>query len=79
MNGSRSRRVRVGVIIAAALVLAVLHQDWWWWDEAGPVLGFLPTGLAFHALYSFLAAGLWACVCWLAWPHELENAGEEPR
>jgi hypothetical protein len=78
-RATTSRRARLGVIIAAAVVLAILHQDWWWWGEPGPVLGFLPTGLAFHALYSILAASLWACVVWFAWPHHLESASEDPR
>ena len=40
------------------------------------MFGFLPTGLAFHALYSIMAASLWACVVLFAWPHHLEPADE---
>jgi len=73
-----SRRFRAGIIVTAALVLAVLHQDWWWWNDQTPVLGFLPLGLAYHALYSILAASLWACVVLFAWPRPLEELSEPP-
>ncbi len=71
------------IVIAGALLLAVLHQDWWWWDTDTLVFGTLPTGLAFHALYSILAASLWAFACVFAWPasfEEIESVedGDEP-
>jgi len=65
------------LLVAAALVLYALHQDVWFWREAHPlVFGFLPVGLAYHALYSVAASGLlWLLVQW-AWPSHLEAAGQ---
>ncbi len=65
------------VILVLALVLFVLHQDLWWWDDPTLVFGFLPLGLAYHALYSILAACLWALACKIAWPHHLEAMADE--
>ena len=59
--------------VLAALVAAVylLHQDFWFWHRAQPiVLGVLPIGLAYHALYSIVvAAVMWLLVRW-AWPED---------
>lgn len=59
-------------------LLAILHQDFWWWDDGRPlVLGFVPIGLFYHALFSVAASCLWAAaVCW-AWPRELEAWADE--
>ena len=56
----------------------VLHQDFWWWDDATLVLGFLPVGLAFHALFSIGCAVLGWLAIKIAWPHDLEAFAEEP-
>ncbi len=32
------------------LVLGLLHQDFWFWDDPTLIFGFLPVGLAYHAL-----------------------------
>jgi hypothetical protein len=66
------------LLVLAVLALYVLHQDVWFWRSARPlVFGFLPVGLAYHALFS-IAASL---VMWLlvryAWPSQLESADEE--
>ena len=66
------------LVIGLAVVLAVIHQDFWWWDNDDLVFGFLPTGLAFHALYSLMAASLWALSIKVAWPHHYEKFAEEP-
>jgi hypothetical protein len=58
------------------LALAVLHQDFWLWDDATLLFGFLPVGLAYHALYSVVAAGAWYLALTYAWPHEVEAFGE---
>ena len=59
------------------VLLFILHQDAWWWDDASPVLGFMPVGLAFHAGFSIACAILgWAAIKY-AWPHELERFAEE--
>ena len=54
------------------VLLAVLHQDFWLWDNAGLIFGFLPVGLAYHALYSILCGVLWALVIKFAWPSDLD-------
>jgi len=64
-------------LIIAAIILAVLHQDFWNWDNGTLVFGFMPVGLAYHACYSLLAAGLWALAVRFAWPHRLEAWAEE--
>lgn len=66
------------LIILLAIVLGVLHQDMWLWDSDTLVLGFIPIGLAYHALYSIIAAGLWILAIKLAWPHDLEAMAAEP-
>ena len=70
-----------GALLAAfTLILYLLHQDFWNWRVAHPlVFGFLPVGLAYHALYT-IGAALWMAVLvkW-AWPGQLdERADEEP-
>jgi hypothetical protein len=61
------------VVILLVVALIVLHHDIWWWDDRTIVLGFLPIGLAWHALLS-MAAGV---VGWLAvtfcWPREFDD------
>ena len=65
------------LIVILALALAILHQDFWFWDSDTLVLGFLPIGLAYHAMYSIVAACLWALAIKIAWPHHLEAVAEE--
>jgi len=55
------------------IVLLVLHQDFWYWDDPTLVCGFLPIGLAYHALYTLVAACLWAGAVRCAWPSHLEK------
>lgn len=64
-------------LVAAVVVLYVLHQDFWFWRVARPfVLGFIPVGLFYHACFSVAAA----LVMWLlvkyAWPAHLEEEVE---
>lgn len=68
----RNRRV----IFSAVLVLAVLHQDFWLWADRSLVFGFLPSGLAYHALFSIMAACVWAAAVKFAWPSDLEELAE---
>jgi len=67
----RGRAARWAVY-AAALTLAVLHQDFWLWSDRHLVFGFMPIGLAYHALFSLAAATMWALAVKFAWPTELE-------
>ena len=64
------------VIFVLFFVLFLLHQDFWWWDDTSIVFGFLPVGLAFHALFSIACALLgWAAIKF-AWPKKLESFAE---
>ena len=65
-------------VYIAAVVLAVLHHDFWWWDDPAIVLGFLPIGLAYHVVYTLLAAGLGALAIKFAWPAHLEEFAQSP-
>lgn len=56
----------------AAVFLFVMHQDCWFWNDRTLLFGFLPIGLAYHALLSILAASLWALASRFAWPEHLE-------
>ena len=58
-------------LLIALVYLA--HQDLWNWKASDPLLlGFLPIGLAYHAGYSVLCAGLMALLVKIAWPKHLE-------
>ena len=61
-----SRRVRPWLY--AALVAAyLLHNDLWLWEDARLVAG-LPVGLAYHAGFCLVVAGLMALLVRYAWP-----------
>ena len=64
------------VFLVVFIVLAILHQDFWNWDSKSLVFGFMPIGLAYHALYSLVAATFWGIVMKFAWPTELEEWAE---
>lgn len=65
------------LVIIAGIVLFVLHQDFWNWEVDRLVFGFMPVGLAYHALYSIAAALFWALAIRFAWPKDVEVwAGE---
>lgn len=63
-------------IYLALLLLGILHQDFWWWDDPTLVFGFLPIGLAYHALYSVAAGVLWGLALTYAWPADVEVSAE---
>ena len=47
----------LGLMAAVIAGLYAAHQDFWWWRTARPlVFGFLPIGLAYHAVYCMAAA-----------------------
>jgi len=57
--------------------LFLLHQDFWWWDNRTLVLGFLPLGLFYHAVFSVAAGVVWALANTLAWPEHIEEWAAE--
>lgn len=61
-------------LVVTAVVL--LHQDFWLWCDSRLVLGFVPVGLAYHLVYSILAALTIAVLVRYAWPHQLEVVEE---
>lgn len=64
------------LLLVAAVLLAVLHQDAWWWDSSAIVLGFLPIGLAYHVGFSLVSALLWLAAVKFAWPQQWESWAE---
>jgi hypothetical protein len=65
------------LLALATIALYLLHQDVWLWRSARPfVLGFLPVGLAYHALYCMLASLLMLLLVRHAWPARLEREAE---
>ncbi|MCD8533845.1 MAG: DUF3311 domain-containing protein [Verrucomicrobia bacterium] len=66
------------VIYGLAILMAVLHQDFWLWDSRTLVLGFIPIGLFYHAVFSCVAALLWFSATRFAWPTELEKWADTP-
>jgi hypothetical protein len=71
-RGAGGALVRKKTIYLAIVLLFLLHHDFWWWNDPRLVLGFLPIGLAYHAFYSLLSAGLWYLVMKHAWPSDRE-------
>ena len=69
---TRTRRLTALIVVT----LLVLHQDLWFWDDATLLFGFLPVGLAWHALCSILCAVAWGAVVVFAWPHHLDDEGD---
>ncbi len=61
------------IMYIATLVLIVLHQDVWFWTDTRLLFGFMPIGLAYHALISILAGCLGAWACYACWPREIED------
>ena len=60
----------------AFILLMILHHDWWFWDNGYLLFGFLPIGLAYHALISLLAGTLWALTAFCAWPAGLDQESD---
>ena len=66
--------MKVKVFLATLVAFALLHQDTWLWNDSRLVLGFLPSGLVYHAGYSLATAILWAIAIRHVWPGDLEVA-----
>ena len=64
------------VVFVGVLVLMFLHHDFWLWSDKTLIFGFLPSGLAWHAAYSVVAALFWYLVMKYAWPQALEDFAE---
>ena len=64
------------VVYGLVVLLAIIHQDFWWWNNKTLVFGFRPLGLFYHALFSCMAAGVWAMAIKWAWPSEIEEWAE---
>lgn len=65
------------LLVAAVLVLYVLHQDVWLWRSARPlVFGSLPVGLFYHACFSLAASGLMWVLVTFAWPASIEEEAQ---
>ena len=66
------------LLVIAAVLLYVLHQDFWFWRTAHPlVFGFVPIGLFYHACFSVAAALLMSLLVKFAWPAHLEQEIEK--
>jgi len=65
------------VIAIAAVLLGLLHQDLWFWDDTSMVLGVMPIGLFYHAMFSLAAGVLWALAVKFAWPAHIEAWADE--
>ena len=66
------------LLVLVVVVLYLLHQDFWFWREARPlVFGFLPVGLAYHAVYCLAVTALMWTLTRVAWPSHLEDATRE--
>ena len=70
---NHSIKTPASFVCLAAIVLFVLHQDFWYWGDATLVFGFLPIGLAYHAIHSILAGLLWAMAVKFMWPGHVED------
>lgn len=68
--------MKLRITVAAFAALFLLHQDCWNWDNRTLVFGFLPAGLAYHALFSLTAATFWYGVTRFAWPSSVERWAE---
>jgi hypothetical protein len=60
-----------------ACVLLIIHQDFWFRDDRSLVFGFMPIGLAYHAMFSIAAACVWTLAVKYAWPSHIEWADDE--
>ena len=64
-------------IAFAIITIYLLHQDVWFWRTARPlVFGFLPIGLAYHALYCVVVAILMWVLTAVAWPSHLDQESD---
>jgi hypothetical protein len=74
---TKQRPTSFWLVWGAVVVLGILHQDVWFWGDRTLLMGFLPIGLAYHALFSVAAACLWFAATRFAWPVHLEEWADE--
>lgn len=60
-----------GILFCALVLAFVLRHDLWLWSISERWLG-LPAGLAYHAGFCLVAAGLLALLVRFAWPEDLD-------
>ena len=65
------------LVIGLAVVLFLLHQDTWLWNDSTLYLGFIPSGLGYHIIYCFVAAGLGLLANKYCWPEDVEAFAEK--
>ena len=70
--------MRSKLVLLAVVLLGLLHQDFWLWSDASRLLGFIPSGLAYHVGFSIVTAGLWIVVVRTAWPSEARPDNNGP-
>jgi len=64
------------VLYLSLFILFLIHQDSWFWDDPTMLLGFVPVGLAYHAVYCVVSSIVWYLVVTRNWPHEAEAFAE---
>jgi len=65
------------VVWITVVLLAVLHQDAWFWADTSMILGFIPVGLFYHAMFSLACGAVWALAVKFSWPEHLEAWADE--
>lgn len=72
------QRAKPWLLTVLVVGMFLLHQDVWNWGRVEPLVGgFLPVGLAYHAAYSLLAAGVMLVLVTWAWPKSLDRIESE--
>jgi hypothetical protein len=66
--------MRKYLLLLLVIIVYALHQDVWNWKKVDPLIfGFIPIGLAYHAVYSCVAAVVMWLLVRFAWPAHLEK------
>jgi hypothetical protein len=58
-------------------LLFLLHQDFWLWEDTTLVFGFLPVGLAYHALFTLFVVIFWAISLHYYWPDNVHTGNDD--
>lgn len=65
-------------VLWLVFVLVIAHHDFWFWNSPDRYLG-MPVGLVYHMGLSIITAAVWAFVCIVAWPAELDEFDQEQK